>query len=84
MPTSIRMRWENKGFKQIIRSDSVHDLIESEADKVRNAAGDGYRSKVEFGTAYGGRWIGFVTADTYEAREDAVKNATLERALNAL
>lgn len=70
-----RIEFISDGFKEILESDGVHDLVLETADGIRDRAngnntrgGEGFTSTTVKGFYGGGRWIGFVkTTDNLSA-----------------
>ena len=67
MATEIRLEFISEGFKEILESDGVRELVQETADGIRdranaanNRGGEGFASNVIHGGYGGGRWIGFV------------------------
>ena len=78
MPKKIRMEFISAGFRDILLTENVRQMVKGEADRIANAAGDGYKSETMYGNFGGGRIVGFAVADTYEAMLDEAENHTLE------
>ena len=66
------------GVRELLRSGEMASICREHANKVKNAAGDGYEV-----TTYTGRnrVNASVHAETYEARKDNYENNTLLKAL---
>lgn len=87
MATQIRLEFISEGFKQILESGEVHDLVQETADQIcdranaaNNRGGEGFTTNVIQGYYGGGRWIGFVkTTDKQsmiaEAEDKALSGA---------
>lgn len=67
MATSIRLEFISEGFKEILESDGVHDLVQETAESICDKAngnnvrgGEGFTTSVIHGSYGGGRWVGFV------------------------
>lgn len=84
MSKRVKIEYNTAGFKQVLLNGKTHALVVAETGKVEAAAGDGFKGHVAMGGFGGGRWIGYVWADTYKARREQAENLTLEKALNAL
>lgn len=79
----IRLEFNSEGFKEILESEGVRDLVQETADGIRDRAndnntrgGDGFASNVILGGYGGGRWIGFVkSTDDKSAIAESEDNA---------
>lgn len=67
MATEIRLEFISDGFKEILESEGVHDLVQEVTEGICDRAngnnargGEGFSSKVVLGNYGGGRWVGFV------------------------
>lgn len=74
MASEIRIEFISDGFKQILESAEVHDLVQDTANEIcdkananNNRGGEGFTTNVIKGGYGGGRWIGFVKASDKEA-----------------
>lgn len=74
MATQIRLEFISSGFKEILESDGVHDLVQDTANEIcdrananNNRGGEGFATNVIKGGYGGGRWIGFVKATDKES-----------------
>ena len=89
MATNIRLEFISDGFKQILESDGVRELVQETADNIKDRAnannargGQGFESNVIQGNYGGGRWIGFVKStdresDIAESEDKALTGAVL-------
>lgn len=77
MPKKIRIEFNSAGFREILVGSSVGELVKSTASDLAARAGEGYMSSTMYGGFGGGRIIGFVTTDSYEAMKDNAENGTL-------
>lgn len=89
MATNIRLEFISDGFKQILESDGVRELVQETSDNIKNRAnanntrgGQGFESNVIQGNYGGGRWIGFVKStdresDIAESEDKALTGAVL-------
>lgn len=80
MAKKIRFEWNGEGFRQILRSDGVLNLMEETADEIAREATDrnpfegssGYVGHTAFGGYGGGRWVAYVdTTDILSMRAEA-------------
>lgn len=87
MATSIRLEFISEGFKEILESDGVHDLVQETAEGICDKAngnnvrgGEGFTTSVIHGSYGGGRWVGFVKttdkqSEIAEAEDKALTGA---------
>lgn len=69
MPTKVRIKHISAGWHDILCSAPVADLVDEAGNRIADAAGDGFvYSGAQMGNYGGGRVIGFVRAETKEAR----------------
>lgn len=78
MARKVRMEFISAGFREILLGSPVREMVKGEADRIADAAGEGYISQTMYGGYGGGRIVGFAVADTYEAQLDEAENHTLE------
>lgn len=85
----VRIVFNSDGFKQILLSEGCHNLVQSTADGIRDAAnannargGEGFVSSTQVGGYGGGRWIGFVSAADKNASIAESEDQALTRALS--
>ncbi len=91
MSEEVKIEFISEGFKQILLSEGVHDVIQSATDQIATRANaeigsDGYDSDVVqsprmSGYGNGGRWVGFVRATDREAMVAEAEDKTLSRAV---
>lgn len=91
--SEIKLQFISEGFRQILLSNEVHDVVQSATDEIANRANanlmtdsEGYEGDVLESprmSAYGngGRWVGFVRATDAEAMADEAENKSLSRAV---
>lgn len=74
----VDFKLNRAGVRELLRSGEMASICREHANKVKNAAGDGYEV-----TTYTGRnrVNASVHAETYEARKDNYENNTLLKAL---
>ena len=89
MATNIRLEFISDGFKQILESDGVRELVQETSDNIKDRAnannmrgGQGFESNVIQGNYGGGRWVGFVKStdresDIAESEDKALTGAVL-------
>lgn len=90
MASETRLVFNSEGFREILLSSEVKNLVTESAEEIKNKAdannmrgGDGFYSNVQVGGYGGGRWIGFVgTTDKEsiiaESEDKALTNAYYE------
>lgn len=78
---SIKIEWNNEGFRDLIQDPGVQEHMASLGRKVARAAGEGYelREPTEFPNR---DRVAVITA-TAQARADNARNMTLVKALRA-
>ncbi len=83
-----RMQWNSDGFKEVLESEEVRNLIESEARKFQSKANannsrdsEGYEVITEKSTYGGGRWVSRVKSIDREADIAESEDKALSRAL---
>lgn len=90
MATQIRLEFNSDGFRQLLQSDGVRDMVEGHVNAIKqradaNIAGesDGFNARVEQAKSanYGGRWIGIVGTSDYASVVAESENAALTRAV---
>lgn len=88
MASETRLVFNSAGFREILLSDEVKDLVTEKAEEIRVKAdannsrgGDGFYSNVEVGGYGGGRWIGFVGTTDKESEIAESEDKALTRAL---
>lgn len=91
--SEIKLQFISEGFKQILLSSELHDVIQTATDNIASKANanlgadsKGYEGEVvqsprmsSYGN--GGRWVGFVRATDAEAMADEAENKSLTRAV---
>lgn len=86
---SIRLVFNSDGFRQILQSDGVHDLVQQTAEEIAEKAnanntrgGQGFEARTQIGGYGGGRYIGFVTTSDNKAKIAESEDKALTRALS--
>lgn len=86
---SVRLVFNSDGFRQILQSDGVHDLIQQTAEEIAEKAnanntrgGQGFETRTQLGGYGGGRYIGFVTTADNKAKIAESEDKALTRALS--
>ena len=86
---SARLVFNSDGFRQILQSDGVHDLVQQTAEEIAEKAnanntrgGQGFEARTQIGGYGGGRYIGFVTTADNKAKIAESEDKALTRALS--
>lgn len=79
--------FNSAGFKAILESDGVKDLVETTAEEIctkanENYGGDGYEVSVQHMGYGGGRWGAFIRAKDLKATQAESEDKALTRAIN--
>ena len=85
-----RIEFISEGFRAILLSDGVGELVASTTERVcdecnslNDRGGEGFESSTFKGDYAGGRWVGYVSATDAEARMAASEDKVFERALHS-
>lgn len=86
---SVRLVFNSDGFRQILQSEGVHDLVQQTAEEIAEKAnanntrgGQGFEARTQIGGYGGGRYIGFVTTTDNKAKIAESEDKALTRALS--
>lgn len=92
--TNITITFDSNGFREILCSGGVKDVVADEAEKIALKANgnltdpdsEGFEAEVFQGSmmskyGYGGRWVGRVAAIDYKASADEAEMKSLSRAV---
>ncbi|MFW0112115.1 hypothetical protein [Rothia sp. P5766] len=74
MSNQLKLVLNSGEIKKYLKSSSVQGALTKEAERIAQAAGEGYGSSVKVGRT---RALANVHAETYKARLDNSKNATI-------
>ncbi len=79
--------FNSAGFKEILESEGVRELVQDTAQEIANKAnenygGDGYEVKVQHLGYGGGRWGAFISSKDNKAAQAESEDKALTRALN--
>lgn len=82
----IRLKFDSAGFRALLLSDGVKDLVTDKTTEIAqranaNAGGDGFGTSIEVGGYGGGRWVGFVHSTDAEAYKAEAEDKVLTRAV---
>ena len=78
MSKNVEIVLNSAGIRELLKSAEIEAACKEQADAVASRAGDGYIVDTYVGKT---RVNAMVTADTYAARRDNLKNNTLLKAL---
>lgn len=86
MADDVRIQFDSSGFKALLESDGVYDLVTDTADEIAQRANtngntDGFVTSSMRGQYGGGRWVAFVKSVTAEATKAEAEDKALTRAL---
>ena len=66
---NVRFKWDHDGFRQLLLSEGVRDLVQSTAEEICDKAngnntrgGEGFTVRTQVGDYGGGRYIAFVSS----------------------
>lgn len=85
MSTEVKLEFIDAGFRDILQSQGVRELVTDITQGIAQRAGDtGFYNEVMLGQAYNAnRWVGFVGCETYEAMRAQATDKVLTRAVMA-
>lgn len=94
MIQSVKLEFNSEGFREILMSEGVRNLVEEQAQAIASKANanltdpqsDGFQAEVFQGSmmskyGHGGRWVGYVRAVDARASADEAENKSLSRAV---
>lgn len=88
MASETRLVFNSDGFRELLLSEGVKDLVSTAAEEIQNKAdanntrgGEGFRSAVQVGGYGGGRWIGFVSTTDKASEIAESEDKALTRAI---
>lgn len=91
MSAQISIKFNSAGFKEILMSEEMKNLIQSVSEDIAgkanaNYGGDGFKAEVWQGAmsskhSYGGRWIGSVSSTDRESAQAESEYKALSRAV---
>lgn len=89
IPGIKKIEFESKGFKDILFSSGVKDLVQSTAKRIQAEANagiqedsEGFSSNVVAGGYGGGRYVGFVTSLDNKAAQAESEDKVLSKAVH--
>ena len=78
--STIKIEFIDKGFREVLSSSGVYNMVSDEAQAIAARAGEGFERDVVKGYN-GSRWIAFVHATTQEAAVREAEEKILSGAL---
>lgn len=88
MGTQTRIKFISQGFKEILCSNGVQNLVTEQTSIIQNRAnanntrgGDGFSANVWMGAYGGGRWVGSVTTTDRKSKVAEAEDKALSRAV---
>lgn len=89
MAKQLEIEWNHDGFERILCSEGTMNAVKQQADRIRAAAnanndrgGEGFKSSVRVGRAYGSqRALGFVYTTDNNSRVAESEDKALSRAV---
>ena len=88
MASETRLVFNSDGFRELLLSEGVKELVGTAAEEIQNKAdanntrgGEGFRSTVQVGGYGGGRWIGFVSTTDKASEIAESEDKALTRAI---
>ena len=86
--TQTRIEFNSAGFREILLSDGVKNLVTETANSIRDRAnannsrgGEGFEAHESVGGYGGGRWVGFVSTTDRESMIAEAEDKALSRAV---
>ena len=82
-----KIEWISPGFKAILNTDEIHDVVAEVAQHIAdnansNYGGDGFVATTKRGGYGGGRWIAFVDSTDKDSLKAESEDSALTRALS--
>lgn len=77
-----RFKWNKKGYNAFKSSAAVSGMLQSAAERIKERAGEGYRTDVEQSSRFN-RPYAVVATNTDEAAVDNAANNTLLKSIDA-
>ena len=81
MATKVKIRWNNKGFKDILNGSELQQEMWRTAQHVKQEAGDGFEIESWQSNMKGGRPAISVKAKTEKAKKAEAKDKSLTKAV---
>lgn len=77
--SKMQFKLSRKGVADLMKSAEMQEVLNEHATNIRNRCGDGYEQDIHVGK---NRANAMVSAATYKAKSDNLKNNTLLKAVN--
>ena len=71
----------HEGWRKFLLGDEIRSVVQKHTNAIASRAGEGFNPTVYEGDYGGGRWVGAVHADTYEAIRLEAEQKTLTKAV---
>lgn len=88
MGKQISIKFNSQGFKEILCSGGVQELVSEVTSNIQDNAnmnnergGEGFDAHVWMGSYGGGRWVGSVTTTDHKSRVAEAEDKALSRAV---
>lgn len=78
MSSKVKVKLNRSGVRSLLRSSEMQEMLSERAKEIQQRAGDDYEQDVFVGT---NRANAMVSAATYQAKSDNMKNNTLLKAV---
>lgn len=75
---SKKFKLNRKGVKEMLKSDEMQAVLKEYATNIKDRCGDGYEQDIHVGK---NRANAMVSATTYQAKRDNLKNNTILKAV---
>ena len=76
--SKLKITLNTKGVAELMKSAEIQEVLKNHATAIRNRCGDGYEQDIHVGK---NRANAMVSATTFEARKDNMKNNTILKAV---
>ena len=76
--SKIKFKLNRKGVAELLKSAAMQEVLNEYATGIRNRCGDGYTQDIYVGK---NRANAMVSAETYQAKRDNLKNNTILKAV---
>jgi hypothetical protein len=75
----MQFKLNHKGVSELMKSEEIQEVLKGYATNIRDRCGNGYEQDMHVGK---NRANAMVSATTYQAKSDNLKNNTLLKAVN--
>lgn len=83
MGKKVRIEFLSQGFREVLLSPEVANELRARAERIADAAGEGFEAEVFTGSFGGGRHVATVRSDTFTAARAEAEDKALTRAIEA-